>query len=76
MKKITLCTLAASICMSTFSSSAVAQFVGSSGNQSGYTGPSSATAVKTVADILQRGVDDQRVVVRGNIIRHFGGRQV
>ena len=73
MKKVTLCALAASVCMSIFSTSVVAQFVGPSGGQSGYTGPSATTAVKTVSDILQRGVDDQRVVVRGRIVRHLSG---
>lgn len=49
-----------------------AQFQGAS-SAGGYTGPSAANRANTVAAILKNPVDDQRVILCGNITRHIGG---
>jgi uncharacterized protein (TIGR00156 family) len=51
---------------------AMAQFKGP-GSAGGYVGPGADNRGSSVAAILKNPVDDQRVTLRGNIIRHIGG---
>jgi uncharacterized protein (TIGR00156 family) len=67
MKRILLlAAISSAAFISAASIDASAQFVGS-GN------PATAETKWTVAEILKNGIDDQRVVIRGNVLRRLYG---
>ncbi len=56
------------------SSSVMAQYTGSSAPRGGFQGPGAASGqTVTVSNVLRTPIDDQRVTLRGNIIRRIGG---
>lgn len=74
MKTKMIVTTLLSLGVSLASSSVMAQYTGSSAPRGGFQGPGSASGqTVTVANVLRTPIDEQRVTLRGNIVRRIGG---